>query len=69
MAESGDPLSYLAGAIYREVHGDDDSIDSFYRAMGHSESEIASYAQTRWMMRQMCQCEQCRPKQEARPNG
>lgn len=46
-----DPMSLLVASIESELAADDDATDAFYRAMGKSEGEIASYRWTREMLR------------------
>ena len=46
------PLAVMAASIEADIKADDDEVDEFYRLMGKSEGEIASYRQTRWLIRQ-----------------
>lgn len=42
-----DPLSIIINNIYKELEMDDDTLDGYYKLLGHSQGEIDSYKQTR----------------------
>lgn len=55
-------MSRLVGGLEHEMlHADHDQVDAYYRAMGKTEGEIASYRQTRVLQRMLRQQKQVHP--------